>query len=420
MLMALPAILAYQNCGDGFQVSTDFGSLSLRTPFEDTRGALYDQGVLDDWDRAYPPLVRDASCMTGSRFTLCLPQKDPVTANGGAFSPLYAPGSGTQAQEYKVLSSGLKTPRTKPANRHYVLKGDYEPFIQIFATMKNGTWKHSYINGTQHEVAQLNVWYWINRQRTYMRDRTQKYFFDADTAKKQLTIRPYLDSFENAAFSRTDSSLNFGHRTIQGVKHDFALDATVIAHEAGHGNFFYANRGGGVDNVTINDDTLRASFCPTVNGCMGAIDEGIGDIHSFILFPDNPTPLGAYIANSPSGLRNAETDLASETAQSLFDRIPDTGYPKGEIHNTGQVYAAIWFGVWKTAKAAGTEKDIEILFTEHMTDLVGSDTFITAYNRVIKPNVEQLFRAQPTKVQQIKASFRAQYQKLSLTGYDTN
>jgi hypothetical protein len=127
-----------------------------------------------------------------------------------------------------------------------------------------------------------------------------------------------------------------------------------------------------------------------------------------MLFKGN-TALGSYVTNSVSGIRDAAIDLQKENAQSLFDKGKVAGGTAGEIHDVGQVYAAIWYGVWKEFKDLNKEMEIETLFMEHLTALHGTDTYPTTYN-VIKVTAGQIFPA--AEADAIRASFRDKYAKM--------
>lgn len=418
--MALLTTLAFQNCSDpGFQPAY-FTSLAsslppspLATPTPTPSPTATPNPELKTWDDPFPAgLETSGNCLDDSTYNLCIADRDPVTANGAAFAPNpFTTTNATSAQERHVFRWGLKVPTTTPSNRHYFLKPDNG--LKVVSLTTNNNWKWPYLNDTNHYVSQLHMFYWINRERQYFIERVGHFYYDYDTVGAKIALHAYNSTIQdNAYFSRQDYSINFGYASFPGgFKADFALDATVLAHEAGHGDFFFGNNGGSIDNVTTCRDDLGGNcFCPTKNGCMGAIDEGQADTHAFILFKGEAS-LGRYATNDLIGIRNAADDYRSQTAQSLFDMLPAPNFPKGEIHNMGEVYSGIWYGFWKEYKDMGQEKDVEVLFSEHLTTLAGNETFLTAFT-AINTTAHQIF--DKAKADAMIASLRAKYVKMGL------
>ena len=323
--------------------------------------------------------------MSNPDYNICLIYKDPVSANGAAFSPVLTPGTSSATIEQKIMTIGLKVPTQGPLrNSSYVI---VDP---VKATPNGGSWKFPYKGDTNHFVAQIQAFYWLNRQLTYMKERTGKFYYE----NKGCQVTAYdSGTKDNAYYNGTEIVL--GYRTSGSSTVNVGLDAAVIAHEAGHGNLDKALRSRG-----------SYSKCSTKNGCIGGIHEGQGDAHSFILFPDKGSPLGNYFVNSINGLRDpASIKKRGITAQQLFDRRG------GEVHDMGEVYGSIWWEVWDKHYKAQTNKDIEIIFTNHLGGMDGADTFSTALE-VIREMAKQVA---PQRATQIIADFETEYTRLGVT-----
>ncbi|MCB0386067.1 MAG: M36 family metallopeptidase, partial [Bdellovibrionales bacterium] len=164
----------------------------------------------------------------------------------------------------------------------------------------------------------------------------------------------------------------------------------VAIHEAGHGNIAVATRGAGV-----------GGRCPTKNGCLGAIHEGGGDIHAFMMFPEVGI-IGEYFVNSMNGLRApGKAKERNLTARDYFGRH------NGEIHDMGNVYASIWWEVFQSYRKESREVEIEALFIEHLAGLDSRETFSSAFEvleAVAKQNGSSL----------AIDSFRREYQRMEV------
>ncbi len=416
-------VLAYQNCGEPFKAG-DFSSKILPSGVVDARGRetptpstspVDTKPEIANWDAAFPKLVKANDCMTNPEYNLCLPWRDPLTTYGQRFTPGYTVASATDAQDSAVLIYGMKVPTTAIGNQNYTIDVSGTTITKVAAA--NNSWKYNVKGDTSRKVAQLSMFYVVNYQRTYMTERTGTFYYARARAGATLRLKPYIATFqgqpfENAMFSQTDGSLTFGFWRQGSDTADFSLDGSVIAHEAGHGNFHYALPA--ASRLALDPNLKRQNgqvipYCLTINGCFSAMHEGIADIHSFILYPEAPPSIAPYVMNNAEGfdMRDPAANLeANVTSTSLYN-----GSGGGEIHYMGSAYAMIWYQVWKKAKDAGAEKDIEKIFSEHLADLSPSDTFITAFD-VIETNANALV---PAKSAMILTDFRAAYTKVGLT-----
>lgn len=425
LAMAFLMVLLSQACGQSFEVKNSLLNAHSNFPQDDpfspnpgdpapTPGVCQTNSntfpLLSSWNGSYPTPVRADDCLSNSTYNLCLTYKDAVSTYGSKFSPAFTPTSATTQQEQKVFVYGVKVPSAGPlVSDHFSLNAGSYATVTPTA---NGDWKHSYRGDSNHFVAQLHGWYWVNWFRSYLIERTGTFFASANVAKKKLLIRPAANVENNAYFDSWNYSMSIGWSNINqgGNKADLALDVATVLHELGHANYYMANKSSiDGDNKSFSCFQDQTYCCPDKNGCPAAIHEGVADFHAKIAFPDKGGSILDYFFNLPGGDEWRDLDWIEKnkvTAKILYDRNQ-----KGEIHDMGSVYASIWYGVWKKAKASCFEAEIEKLFVEHLAGIGGSDTFITAYTTIVA-FANQLF---PDKADKIVADFKTEYARMGLT-----
>lgn len=413
-------VLMSQACGQSFEV--DGRLLNANSNLPNDPPNPFDPGnpgvcqnnppypFLSSWNGSYPTPVRADDCLSNPAYNLCLTYKDPVSTYGAKFSPPFTPSTATPQQEQQVFVYGVKVPSSGPlVSDHFNLRsGNHAPV----APTAIGDWKHSYRNDSNHFVAQLHVWYWVNWFRSYLIDRTGTFFASANVAKKKLQLWPAANVENNAYFDSSLYSISIGWSDYshKGNRADLALDVATVLHELGHANYYMANRHSiDGDNMSVSCFQNQTYCCPDRNGCPAAIHEGVADFHAKIAFPDADGSILDYFFNSPAGDQWRDLDWIERnnvTAKMLYDRSQ-----KGEIHDMGTVYASIWYGVWKKAKESCTEAEIEKLFVEHLIGIGGTDNFISAFSTIVA-FANQLF---PHKADKIIADFKQEYARLGLT-----
>lgn len=372
-------------CGQGFRV-TDGSVTQSSTGPSPTVPVPVAIPELSSWSDPFPAGIDDPNCMTKPEYNICLIYKDPVTANNNAFNPTLTPNTSSSVIEQKVMTYGLKVPTSGALrNAHYRI---VDPVMA--QADGNGDWKFPYANDTNHFVAQVQTFYWLNRQITYMQEQTGKFY----AVNRNLSVRAYDAGTANNAYYN-GTGIVIGYRPATNGTVNVGLDASVIAHEAGHAN---------LDSAMLTAGSF--GNCPSKNGCLGAIHEGVGDVHTFILFPDKGDRLGAYFVNSLNGLRSpASIKQMGVTAQDLFS------VRQGEVHDMGEAYGSIWWEVWNKAKGAGKNKEIEVVFSNHLSGIMGSDNFTSAL-AVVKTMANQLY---PARANQIIADFVNEYNRMGIT-----
>lgn len=414
------AAVALTGCDAGFKAAKNAksvrpaGSVSvnpgdnLTTP--DTPISGTSVPTLTSWNDTFPAPARVDNCLTNSSYNVCLTIKDPVTTYGSSFAPVFSPTTATLAQETATFIYGLKIPTTGAlSNQHFQMISS--GYTEVRPTSA-GDWKHRLNGDTNHNVSQIHAWYWVNRQRADTIERTGTFHFSSDVMGVKGKIQAYDSTQDfNAYFDYSDYSIHMGFGSNNAsIKEEGALDLSILAHEVGHGNFTAA-----APNAYNNDTLTKACTqspndycCPTKDGCLSAMDEGLADVHAAFLFRNHDPTFFSYFYNTLTGdsLRNLKNiESSGTTAQTLYNSF------NGEIHDLGTVYASIWYGVWKKARARGTEKQIESLFSEHLSVIDGADTFLTAYTP-IKTLIDTLFPAQAAL---IKNDFKTEYARMGLT-----
>lgn len=398
---------AFQNCGNNFHAAKnvkEFSAIDLLVDYSADDLVIAGTPTVPSWYSPFPQPAVKPDCYTNPDFNLCLAMKDPVSTFGQGFQPVFAAGSALPEHEAAVFTYGAKVPVSDSlSNSHFYISVPAEKRVR---PTENGDYKYSLRTDTNGYLGQLHAWYWLNRQLTLMTRRTGKFYYSRRGAPIRVGSSEARD---NAFFSGVDMSITLGDTGFgmmgPGPRGDLALDATVVTHEAGHGNLFVASNGQGTSALK-EICTNGVCRCVSERGCWGAIHEGMADFHALILFPSQSAAIGSYYRNSTLGLRNMDAILSYNTAPNLFMQV----LPHGEIHTLGQAYGAIWYGVWKKWKAAGNERSIEVLFTEHLAGLSGQDDFLTAYNTIVAI-ARNIY---PKSADMIAQDFATQYRALGL------
>lgn len=382
-LVCLSSSVFLLSCSSNFQTSEGSKDLTSKTDFP----------RLASWNGEFPAGILLEDCLDNPNVNLCIPYKDPVSSIEKAFSPRLSFNNSTDNLENQYLVYGLNVPETgNLVNSHF----EISPPVNI-ASPDSGSWKFSYSNDPDRQLAQISTFYWANRMRSHFFKETGGFHLDGSALK----IYTYLPS-EVASYNGTSVALGAINEADQQGPSDVALDSTVSLHEIGHANLHKA-----MDVVwDINTDQNGSSsngdaFCDTKNGCFRAIHEAISDLHVLIFFNDAGT-IGNFFSNTLDGHRNFE---AAETATSLFNSS------NGEIHFVGKAYAAAWWNVFRKNQTNIEIKNIiESLFMDHLTVVTNSDTFTTLLNK-INTILQNNFS---THHQKIIDDFKTEYQALDI------
>jgi len=327
-----------------------------------------------------PPLVPasdkiDTSCMTSSQYDACIFNKNPVAQT---LTAIAAP----------LLTAELSTTQVYGVKLTHLAKSGSLSDGTVHITTLNGTpvtiggsLKFTAQNDSGFNFSQVMAFYWLNRATEYIGTRTGVF-----QAKGQ-NINVIVDDRIAGWSSHTNSI----HLQMSSASNPMAWSGELAVHFLSLAALHYATNGAIeiLDPGQHTDCNLRSNgCCTTALGCAKAISSGVGDYIAALLFPTQPR-LGEAWANDPAGMKlcGLDRDLnhaTSTTVQNAFTACPTSN--AGDAAVMGSVYAAVWWQARAAALAADPQGDIEIdtLFMNHLYDLKGSDTFKTAFQRVIE------------------------------------
>jgi hypothetical protein len=327
-----------------------------------------------------PPLVPasdriDAACMTSSQYDACIFNKNPVAQNLTATTGPLLAANLSASQNYGVKLTHLAgTGALSDGTVHLTTLNGTPVAI-------GGSFKFATQNDPGFNFSQVMDYYWLDRATEYIGTRTGVF-----QAKGQ-NINVIVDD-QLAGWSSHTNSI---HLQLSKAGNPMAWSAELAIHFLGLAALHYATNGAieVFDPTQHTDCNLRSNgCCSKAVGCAKAIASGVGDYMAALIFPTQPR-IGEAWANDPGGMKlcGLDRDLnhaASTTVQSAFAACPASN--AGDATVMGSVYAAVWWQVRAAALAADSQGDIEIdtLFMNHLYDLKGSDTFETAFQRVIE------------------------------------
>ena len=291
-------------------------------------------------------------------------------------------------------------------NEHYNIKNSIR-----FQQQPNGKWTMPYMGPDEipsdhpqyRSVEQVMAYYYLMYQKEWMELNVGKWYASGQNISINFASHNYWNSEENEI--RLKSSENLFERSVQIPS---AMNASLIAHEAGHANFYYSNlsREGSKENAY-----RRCKFdpnaphidkcCPSADGCFKAISEGQSDFHALMISPNLPLELSfeKYIrtlmegveTNSPTlyesgyceipGDPRANKELKAEEAFNCSGAYTKEEDKKGEIHDMGKLYASIWWEIYNHPEVS--KRDIATLFSAHLSTVSYDDTFKTVAVKII-------------------------------------
>lgn len=420
-------VTLFQNCtNQGFEVS-DFASTlasstSIDDPVDPTNENPVDPGTgalapgctsVADCDAqiaAAKAILEKTSpkktvdCLADNSVNTCLFFKNPVASRGSFFSTFA--NNSMDLRSYQTLGVQLST-STYEAATGCLRNSSYRVFTDVTmptsttlnakdACFSNQNFKVPYFNDSTFKFSAVMAHYYLNFQMDFMKEWTGSWY----GTNKGTKVFSYLNSASydnNAAFvanpsDGTGSIIMGGFErgmTPSTAVQESALSAEVYLHEAGHSNVFFAASPIRDPAKNISCGGGRATCCSSLNGCYGAINEGLADYHAMIIFPKNPI-IGEAIVNNGNGivefgLSRNYNQLKNLTLQQAYE-APNPNTYDGEIHVTGRIWGSIWY---EARLAAETKlgirgvRAIDKLFSTHLAALTGSDDFKTACQKTI-------------------------------------
>lgn len=316
-------------------------------------------------------------CRKDAGFDACIFRKNPVAQNKGPISGGVQYGKDLSAvQVFGVKIQGMTNPN-RLANNHIsvnVSRG-------TLAAPENGKWNFSYQSDTStKKVGQVMAYYWLNEQIQFMTARSGAFY----ASNRNMPVDAHDPSVVNNAY--------FGGGSIvmgtwnRGTNQEMALSAEVYLHEMGHANLYFA----------MNSSMGNLGNCSSAQGCLGAIHEGMADIHSALMFPEDPT-MAQSLTNTTAGWADRNLNLTLNKSMSQF--FSESG---GEVHGMGSGYAAILWAIYLDAQM--NKADYMKLFTMHLARIRANSDFREA--KTILMNISDTqFQGKYTQV--IKNAFES-------------
>lgn len=373
-------LIAYQNCN-----VNDISNDSFVLPDRLFRASIpVSKGVLDP------------SCMTSSNYNACIFLKNPVAQNQASFyPPITFDTDLSSLQTYGVNLVGITDRYLK--NLTYNVKIDWQnegqavPRVQADA---NGTWKFEYANDPYHQLAQVMTYYWLMYQMSYMQENAGRWYAE----NKNIQVYALRTSLENDAYfdysEESSGTIALGYFTLEG-RIAAAMSGDIILHEAAHASFYHSNphrntQDSRTHKICYDDSTL---CCRSYKGCFKAINEGQADFHSLVIFSSLSSPaheippsVGEGVSNNlERGLgicTNRHIDsIREQTAIAIYNSCGISHELRGEIHIMGNVYAGIWWDIYKNSLT--NENEILQLFSDHLPVISGDDTFETVGVKIL-------------------------------------
>ena len=270
------------------------------------------------------------------------------------------------------------------------------PGVERLRPQADGSWKFRY-GDEGHSIAQLMTYHYLMYQMNWMQNNAGGWY----ASNKSIVAVAVEEGLKNNAYwSSAENKLALGIVCEEGFlnscnkRFEMALNAESILHEAGHANFNYANKkltsGGYCENHTNCkgssicdvDPSSSPICCTNETGCFRAIEEGIADFHSALIFPDAPQ-IGESIANNLEGLRceansgvyrNPQVNL-QVTATDVFNECHNKSY------GIGILYSSIWWAIYTHPEVIPFE--IAKLFTDHLPLITLDDTLTTIVQKIL-------------------------------------
>lgn len=298
----------------------------------------------------------DPNCLNSNAYDACIFWKNPVAQKGGTYSPSIRFGQTIAEQSFGIKLTGQSNPN-RLANSSIVVGSSQAPD----AAPNGSSWRFPYQgDASNHFNAQLMAYFWLTYQEKQMMARSGIFY----ARNKGIPVDAFNTSVTNNAYWDTQNIV-MGVASTGGGQHEMALSAEVYLHEMGHANMQYAV------GRFLRDNNANGNNCRTVNGCVGAINEGQADFHFAMLFYES-TALGETFVNSTGGIsqQGISRDVRRLTNMKADEFFSRSG---GEIHGTGSFYASV---LWEIYNHPNMKKiDFEKIFLSHLQKMTESSRF---------------------------------------------
>ncbi len=345
------------------------------------------------------------SCMSDPNFNACLFWKNPVAQNNGLLPVPYSQDADLSSlQVFGVVVRGYdNSGLLKNASIEIVPGGlgasDSGVYVQVPmlapVSTVSGNFKFRDDGDPDLKLVQVAAFYWLQTQIDFMEARVGKWF----GKNKGTRVTAISPDYSNGIFTTTGTIIlgNKGNKS-------FAHYADFVSHEHGHGNVHFATAGRiwqsqgtpGADGQCLPGRNIGSvTCCASRNGCVKALNEGLADYHTAMMFATRPqfgetygdrpegvaTPAGNAVRN-PTQSRNLTVDQAYNVQATINGVVENIN---GEARSMAVLYTSIWWEMRQTAETAkaGGGREIDQIFSEHLAMLTGADTILSARDKII-------------------------------------
>jgi uncharacterized protein YqfB (UPF0267 family) len=220
---------------------------------------------------------------------------------------------------------------------------------------------------------ELMAYYWLNKQIEVMKRDGGQFFAES----KQIEVYPFDTAVKNNAFfgvlTTEGGIMSMGTMSQGQISFPIGVMADVYVHEFGHANMHYATGG-----RAFRDQQT----CPDFRGCVRAINEGQADMHTGLMFPEDPV-MGKGFMNTTVGWRERNPLSPLGSAQDYFNMsgVVQGQTVRGLIHYMGGFYYSVLWSIY--TNPIMTRKDFIKIFQAHLARLNVNSNFVSARDDLI-------------------------------------
>ncbi len=300
-------------------------------------------------------------------------------------------------------------------NHSYDVSIDYKG-VERVTRRDDGSWRFEY-GDSDHSIVQVMTYYYLMHQADWMQENAGGWYalnknINVIALDEDVKNNAHWNPLENTISLGFICDSNLPFQILRDVTCDFkmeiGLSAEITLHEAGHANFYHSKANNQVitseefcrshtncEGTSIcqdTDESKKSVCCNDARGCYFAIDEGLADFQSSVIFSESPQ-IGEAIVNDIDGLkcpsdlsihRNPEVNI-DKTADQIFYQCDQEA--SGKAHNMGMLYSSIWWSLYTDSSV--NQQEIMNLFTNHLPLITSDDNFETVGHRLL--NLDQLF-----------------------------
>ena len=344
----------------------------------------------------------DPDCETSSSYSMCIFYKNPVSQSQAAINDLESVSELGQHRIFGAKLTGLDGSGKLQNSSIEILTLSGTPVD----TGQLDQYKTMSVDDSSNFADQQMAYYWANRSVEYLSAWTGRFY------SKDQNLKIVVDDLTHGWRPATKTI----HLKKESLGKAMAYNGGLVVHLMAQANLWIATNGA-VDDFNGDNKhqvcgTHIRGCCRNSTGCSRAIAAGAADYMVGMMFPDNPG-LGEFWTNTLDGVKSCSQSrnlkfMADISAENAHQTCAGAGL-EGEIHSLGSLYASIWWEVRKQAETerAGSGREIDTLYMEHLARIVGSDDFLTVLNKIEQIDAERFSSRYTPK-------FRSEYEKRGL------